>query len=157
MGIYYVIKDESWLPWYMGGDGLVNSGIEAVPFTLMNPTIYTFGLVLLGYPVQQVITHFLIEERTPDFAEMSLHHLTHLCLSSGYLFTNTLPYGSIIAFLHDFSDLPVGVSKGLHLSGYGMPWAVIVFLLGQVFWFSMRICFLPLVIWDIHNYQTQHL
>ena len=52
MGIYYVIKEESWLPWYMGGDGLVNSGIEAVPFTLMNPTIYTFGLVLLGYPVQ---------------------------------------------------------------------------------------------------------
>ena len=148
-----MIKDESWLPWYLGGSGFVNSGLENVPFTPMNPTIYTFGLIFLGYPVQQIITHFLIDEKTPDFAEMSLHHITHLCLSSSYLFTNTLPYGSIVAFLHDFSDLPVGVSKGLHLSGYGMPWAVIVFFIGQFSWFFMRIFCLPLIILDIHNYQ----
>ena len=150
--MYYVIKDEAWLPWYMGGSGSLNSGIENVPFTLMNPANYTFGLILMGYPVQQVVTHFLIDERTPDFAEMSLHHLTHLCLSSCYLFTNTLPYGSLVALLHDVSDLNVGVSKALHLSGYGMPWAVICFLSGQFFWFYFRIFCLPMIIWDIHNF-----
>ena len=150
--MYYVIKDEAWLPWYLGGDGFVNSGVEKVPFTVMNQTNYTFGLILMGYPLQQVFAHFLIDERTPDFAEMSLHHITHLCLSSSYLFTNTLPYGSIVALLHDFSDLPVGVSKALHLSGYGMPWAVISFITGQFSWFFMRLICLPLVIFDIHNF-----
>ena len=151
MGIYWVLKDEAWLPWYMGGSGTVNSGLHSYPFTPMKESIYKFGLILLGYPVQQAITHFsLIDEVTPDFAEMSLHHIAHLCLSSCYLFANTLPFGSIVSFLHDLSDIPIAVSKGLHLSGYGMPWAVIVFLLGNFVWFFLRIFCLPQIIWDVH-------
>ena len=150
--MYYLIKDESWLPWYLGGSGSVISGMENMPFTQMNQSIYTFGLILLGYPVQLSITHFFFDERASDFAETSLHHITQLCLSSAYLYANTLPVGSIVSFLHDFSCIPVGASKGLHLSGYKMP-TIIVFSIALVCWFTMRICCLPMIIWDLHSYQ----
>ena len=50
-GTYWVIKDESWLPWYMGGNGIFIEGFDNGPFTPLKPEIYRWGLILLGYPL----------------------------------------------------------------------------------------------------------
>ena len=107
LGCYFVMKDEAWVPWYLGGtkDGTIENGLENMPFTPISPACYLLGLILLGKPVQQTFTHFFVFERNPDFAEMSLHHLAHLSLASGYLMANMIPIGTLIAFLHDFSDI----------------------------------------------------
>ena len=96
--------------------------------------------------MSQAVAHFFIEKRQADFIEMSLHHITHLCISFSYLMANIIPFGAIIAFLHDVSDIPVAVSKGLHLSGYSMPWSVITFLIGQIGWIFCRLICLPIII-----------
>lgn len=45
------MKDEEWLPWYMGGNGDFNDAWKNTPFTPINRPMYIFGLVLLGFPV----------------------------------------------------------------------------------------------------------
>ena len=54
LGCYWVMKDESWVPWYLGGhsDGTIDNGFENMPFTPMSYSCYVFGLILLGKPVQ---------------------------------------------------------------------------------------------------------
>ena len=154
---YWYMKDEKWVPWFLGCDGVFSSGFENTPFTPMSMNNYYAGLVFLGYPLAQVIAHFFIEKRQPEFVEMALHHITHLCISFSYLMANIIPFGAIIAFLHDFSDIPIAVSKGLHLSGYSMPWSVITFLIGQVFWIFFRLICLPILILELRalKYTTE--
>ena len=84
---------------------------------------------------------------------MSLHHIAHICLSLANLLTNTMNYGSIVAFLHSFSDVPIAASKGLHLSGYQMPWSVIVFVIGNFCWLFLRIYCLPTAIYGSYLLQ----
>ena len=140
------MKDEKWLPWYAGSNGQFNSGFENMPFTPMSVNNYYIGLVFLGYPIQQAIEHFFIAKRSEDFIEMALHHITHLCISFSYLMANIIPFGAIIAFLHDVSDIPIAMSKGLHMAGYSMPWSVITFLFGQFTWIFCRLICLPILI-----------
>jgi len=62
-----------------------------------------------------------VSERSPDFAEMALHHLVHLVLVSSSLIANVMVFGAMIAFVHDFSDIGVCLAKMLHLMGYTEP------------------------------------
>ena len=54
---------------------------------------------------------------------MSLHHMAHLSLASGYLMANMIPIGTLIAFLHDFSDIAVQAAKAAE----GRPSGILVF------------------------------
>lgn len=158
---FWLMKDEKWLPWYAGGNGQFSAGFENTPFTPMSVNNYYIGLVFLGYPLMQAVEHFFIEKRQEDFIEMSLHHITHLCISFSYLMANIIPFGAIIAFLHDVSDIPIAASKGLHMAGYSMPWSVITFLLGQISWIFCRLICLPIIISEeralIYSAGREHL
>ena len=127
----------------------------------MSVNNYYVGLIFLGYPLAQVIAHFFIEKRQPEFIEMSLHHIAHLCISFSYLMANIIPFGAIIALLHDVSDIPIAISKGLHLSGYSMPWSVIMFLFGQITWIFFRLICLPILILELralkYTKEREHL
>ena len=95
-------------------------------------------------------------ERKFDFAEMSLHHLAHLLLSSSYLLANMLPYGTIISFLHDVSDICINGAKSFHLIGY-KNCSLITFLVGQVIWLFMRCVNFPYLLYYIYmdvNYAS---
>ena len=54
IGCYMVMKDEPWVPWYMGGsnEGNIGEGFANMPFTPMSKGCYIFGLILLGKPLQ---------------------------------------------------------------------------------------------------------
>ncbi len=101
IGHWYVIKDKIWQPWFMGGTGNFVDGFKNMPFAPMDIDGYYFGLILLGHPLQLIVTHFFINEREPDFAEMAMHHLAHFSLASSYIFTNMIPIGAMVAFVHD--------------------------------------------------------
>lgn len=104
-GHWLVIRGKPWTPWFMGGSGNFADGFIDMPFSQMDTEGYYFGLILLGLPLMYIITHFFIHEREPDFAEMAMHHLAHFSLATCYLFTNMIPIGAMVAFVHDYSDI----------------------------------------------------
>ena len=60
---YWYMKDEKWVPWFLGRDGVFSSGFENTPFTPMSMNNYYAGLVFLGYPLGQLIAHIFFEKR----------------------------------------------------------------------------------------------
>ena len=48
---YWYMKDEKWVPWFLGSNGQFSSGFENTPFTPMSMNNYYAGLVFLGYPL----------------------------------------------------------------------------------------------------------
>ena len=112
---------------------------------------YLVGLILLGYPLQQTFAHFFIREKSPDFAEMSLHHIAHVALTSTYLFGNMIPLGILIMFIHDASDVLISVTKVFHLMNRNniayFPLVLCVFT-----WFFGRLVCLPMYLMEIWQY-----
>ena len=109
-----------------------------------------------------MICHHFIDVHTPDHHEMTLHHIAHLSLSTGYIFANTMPYGKIISFLNDFSDIFIALSKFLHMAGYGIKWTGTTLFLTLVVWMYQRIyCIIVGPLWTLwyHKYQPgrEHL
>jgi len=116
---YWLMKDYSWVPSYLGGpkDGAIVNGFVNMPFTPMATDCFIFGLILLGEPLQATFIHFFVDKRKKDFAEMSLHHIAHLSLGIGYLMANMIPIGTLIIFLHEFSDIGVSGAKAFDTIG----------------------------------------
>ena len=48
---YYYMKDEKWVPWFLGCEGKFSLGFDNTPFTPMSMNNYYAGLVFLGYPL----------------------------------------------------------------------------------------------------------
>ena len=101
-----------------------------------------------------MICHLFIDEHTPDHHEMTLHHIAHLSLSSGYIFANMMPYGKIIAFLNDFSDIFIALSKFLHMAGYSVKWTGTAIFFTLIAWFIFRI-YLMIIgpLWTIYFHK----
>jgi len=62
-GLLYCVYDKPWLPRYMGGSGTFLAGFQNIPFSSMDRDAYFFGLIILGHPLQQSLTHFFSKER----------------------------------------------------------------------------------------------
>lgn len=134
----------------MGGTGNFVDGFKNMPFTPVDTDGYYFGLILLGHPLQLIITHFFIYEREPDFAEMAVHHLAHFSLSGCYLFANVIPIGAMIAFVHDQSDIPGCLTKFFH--NMGVKWlAGTCLITTEILWFIGRLCCLPLIMIEFNK------
>ena len=58
---------------------------------------------------------------------------------------NIIPVGISVGFIHDVSDIFVGVCKGFHLAGYENIGCVF-FLSTQFMWFIMRLMAFPTII-----------
>lgn len=89
-------------------------------------------------------------ERNPDFAEMALHHMAHLSLAGCYLMANMIPIGTLIAFLHDFSDIFTQAAKVADNAGHKNQ-ALIYFLICQILWFVFRLIAMPVLLMDIRK------
>ena len=151
VGLWYVIRGKPWTPWFMGGDGDFVNGFVNMPFSPLDTDGYYFGLILLGHPLQESISHFFIKDKEPEFYEMALHHLAHLSLASCYMYSNVIPVGSLIAFVHDASDVPGCLCKFFHLSGYDVPWAAVALMTTQVLWFYGRLLCLPMLMKELYR------
>ena len=153
---WYVLKDLSILPWYLGGpaDGSIsnislNTIFSKYPASLMDYSLYTFG-----YHFGDFLQHVLLNERGNDFEEMLLHHMAAISLYFCYIYGNMLPVGSTIAFLHDLADILGAASKMLNSTIYQNS-SVVAFLGCTAVWFFTRILVLPNMIFFIFTCEYQ--
>jgi len=79
---------------------------------------------------------------------MLLHHIAAVSLYFCYTMGNMFPLGCVVAFLHDFADIPGSLCKLLNSTHYQTSSAV-VFVSCMIVWFYTRICILPGMIYFI--------
>ena len=102
-----VLKDTDWLPWYLGGmkDGKYSNLSQGFPFAPYPRAVYEYSLYTFGFHMEGLVGHALFDERKNDYEEMFLHHVATCSLYFGYIFSNFMGIGSIIAYLHDIADI----------------------------------------------------
>ena len=139
-----VCKNEEWFPAYFGGHGEAHKAFSNVPFVKINPDLVMFGFCNFGYRVEQLVTHLLTSNEA-DFEEMLLHDLATNALFFGYLSSNLVPVGTMIAWLHDLTDIPFHLAKSANNS-YWPDLAPFPFIFGQLMWIYFRLgCFAHLI------------
>lgn len=148
---YMVIKETNWLPWWMGGPqgGGFSNMFENAPFTPCPKPVLEYSLFTMGFHTGQFITHFEDMSRS-DFHEMLLHHIATNGLYFGFIFSNLMPIGATIAFLHDIADIFGMLSKGLSSTRFDTA-TLIVFALMMVLWAMTRLVWLPILIYNIYT------
>ena len=87
--------------------------------------MFSFGLRL-----ESLISHVFFSEHGGDFEEMLLHDLVTIFLFGGYIFSNSLAFGTMIVILHDASDIVMHTSKGMNASNIPTWLVAVVFFTG---------------------------
>ena len=96
-----------------------------------------------------------INERMPDFFEMLLHHIVHSCLMFSCLFANIVNGGTVIIFVHVFSDIFLQASKSINYLGLMQGPALGVFVLSNLTWFWGRVVCYPFLI--LHGQESRRM
>jgi len=138
---YYLLKDEDYLPWSLGGSGDFTKCWDGMELPYDNPGVKMYGLVTMGYHVGGLITH-LFEPRRNDFLEMMLHHIVAFYLFFGYYLSNIWKIGTTIAFLHDIADISANLTKSISETRY-QGLAAIWFVINMIVWAWTRLFVLP--------------
>ena len=101
------LAGKDWVPWYMGGSGPGQSEkiFPNFPFCPIDHEVYLVMLASLGLPLQNLIELLFINERTPDFPEMLLHHICHFNLIFMCLIANYTNIGILVLLCHSASDI----------------------------------------------------
>jgi hypothetical protein len=105
--------------------------------------------VTIGYHVGGLFSH-LFTTRKNDFVEMGLHHILALYLYGGSYLFNLWNVASVIALLHDISDITTCFTKILAETDYKNTLGV-SFAFHMVIWFYTRNWHLPQIIWSLSN------
>lgn len=109
---YMVLKDVWCMPWFLGGSGDFDKGMDGFPFVSPRaPGLKEYLQVTMGFHVSGCVTHFLVLKRQNDFVEMGLHHITAMYLFGGIYLLNAWEPGAVVAFLHDLADVTTSVIK----------------------------------------------
>ena len=141
---FYVLHDQPYMPTFLGGHGdLLNMWI-GYPYPKHAYMLKELILILMGYHVGGLLTHFLQARRT-DFLEMALHHSVCVFLYGGCYLYNALSIGAVIALLHDISDISTSIIKVLAETNYTIT-TVITFLFHMLLWGYTRNYGLPYTI-----------
>ena len=152
---FYLCKDQEWLPWYMGGHGTLELSFVNQPFYKIDPMVLNYGLVLLGFQLEQFCHLLLVRKRESDYEEMLVHDMLTSFLYFGYLTPNLVPIGTVVLLLHDLTDIPMKMSKLWHEMGDNEIKVALFFFIGQVMWAWFRLFAFPMVIWSLHETDYQ--
>lgn len=102
---WIVCKDEAWMPAFLGGQGSFEVSAKNMPFVDCSSSILTLGFVSMGFRIESLVTHLVYHRSDNDFEEMLLHDFVTVSLFFGYVFSNLLPVGTMVAILHDICDI----------------------------------------------------
>lgn len=97
----------------------------------------TYAMIEIGYHIGETLFHLFFDERSNDFYEMLCHHLCTCFLLITMIFSNYLSYGCVVAFLHDFSDIFVGLVKITNPSVHE-DLTMVFFILNIIVWIWTR-------------------
>lgn len=151
---YFVIaKDQDWLPKQLGGAApSMRRAIETLPYPKFNNGIEQYFLVTAGYHMAGLISIMLGKKRR-DFLEMTLHHFICIFLYSGGYLMNIHHPASIVAFLHDSSDILACCVKMLGETKYDRT-NIVLFIAHMASWGYNRLVYFPILIYEIHVYSS---
>lgn len=99
-----------------------------------------------GFRVENLFITLFVAERGNDFEEMLLHDLVTFFLFFGCIFSNMVPLGACVTFIHDASDILARLSRLLHVSTLNR-WALPSYILFQVKFVYLRFfCFISIIV-----------
>lgn len=153
---YYVLKDEYWFPWELGGKAIsYREAFKEFPYGNHPKGMKEYLLGTMGYHTGGLIVHWF-EERRGSFMEMALHHIVTFYLFAGMYMYNVWAMGSVIAFQHDIADVFSHATKFFTETNY-RNCTVVIFLSNMVVWFYTRNILLPYYIYIISTEPMQAL
>lgn len=89
-----------------------------------------------------------IDDRDNDWREMFLHHVAAVCLYPGFIFSNVMGVGVVIAWLHDIADIAVNMCRLVLTLDFKIP-AFLCYLVMVTLWIYTRLIVLPVYIYRI--------
>mmetsp|Transcript_9299 Transcript_9299/g.11375 ORF Transcript_9299/g.11375 Transcript_9299/m.11375 type:complete len:214 (+) Transcript_9299:291-932(+) len=145
---WFISKDYDWMPAYLGGDGLLSRSFENLPFAKYAASLPTYAFLSFGFRLEGFISHGFLKERGNDYMEMLFHDIITIFLFLGYLYGNWMPIGTLVVIMHDITDCPIHISKGLYSTTLG-SYSPIVFIFAQLMWAYFRLYTFPCVIYEL--------
>ena len=79
---------------------------------------------------------------------MTLHHICALALYPGFIFSNIMGIGVILAWLHDLGDIFANICRLFNRIDWHYL-TIITFLINMIIWFYTRLMILPAYIFAI--------
>ena len=102
---YNVLSDKPWVPWVLGGSGSVKNIFPAgFLYTELHEDVAYYYLWGLSYHVMSLVYHLFMSKKA-DFLEMFLHHIVTIFLIGFSYMSNYVRIGSLVFYLHDFTDI----------------------------------------------------
>ena len=106
----------------------------------------TLQLMLMSYHTGALIVH-IFDTRKNDFVEMLLHHSVTLYLYGFSYIFNLWETATVIAYLHDMSDITVCLTR-LFIETEYKKCALFWFLTNAAIWFYVRLYVFPQLVYD---------
>ena len=144
---WYVLRDCPYLYERLGGPpggDLLKMKLDTIYWDY-DQSILDYSLFTFGFHFGNFIQHLFLDERASDFQEMFIHHIAANCLYFCYIFSNFVPFGAVVAYLHDLADIPVNFGKVLSSTHFSNVTAFVGVVILTI-WAYTRIYLLPIAV-----------
>jgi hypothetical protein len=126
---YSILNQLDFFPTSLGGNGelknMFNAGYPGYMFFWKPDYFDIYYLACLSYHVVDLIWLVFFYELQSDFVMMILHHICTISLVVFSYMSNYSNVGSVVMFLHDFSDIFVYLIRTVINTDAGKIWKVI--------------------------------
>ena len=152
---YFILHKTRWLPWFLGGQNPQSSIVQSfeMDHASLPSGFHVYIFTTMGYHISSFMELLFASTRKNDFREMLLHHITTCTLYLGFIYSNILGVGGVIAWLHDLADVFVALSRFLNCLGFENE-ASFVFWVMYVVWVYTRMVVLPIYIYNIKMHAS---
>jgi TLC domain len=149
-----IFKDTETFPHLLGGPNKTGQNFWTdQPYAKTIDGALMFSLITMGYHLEELVDHVIIQERANDFHEMILHHLATVTLYGGMIVNNAVNPGATIAFVFMIADVPVTFVKFFSQTNLTTCTAASFFCLLPC-WFWTRLVIVPWFTYSVHLYYT---
>ena len=133
---------------YDVGDGYIPGELIEIPIEYLS--IYIFEILQYVY---QIYIYYKkpIKYRDNQHYQLFYHHFLTIFLISFSWYCNLFPYGIMILFFHDFSDIFLDLSKIVNVIQPSEFAGKLSLILVNLSWIICRLTFLPILIYNINT------
>lgn len=78
--------------------------------------------------------------------ELLFHDIVTIFLFLGYIYGHWMPIGTLIVIVHDITDSPIHISKGLYSTKLS-DMSAYIFVIAQLMWLYLRLYAFPRIIY----------
>jgi len=145
---WLICKDYDWFPTYLGGNGDLANSFTDLPFAKYDAQLPTYAFLTFGFRIESFITCGFLREHGNDYMEMLFHDIVTIFLFLGYIYGHWMPIGTLIVIVHDITDSPIHISKGLYSTKLADT-STYIFVIAQLMWLYLRLYAFPRIIYQL--------